>query len=284
MDREYIIKAEIYITNKMGTKRTSIKMVVGFLGNIDEKLIESKIRDVFMIAKKHRELRFTNFLDPAEQQLAQAVARGFPDMGYDFNGGYPDAERKIMLVYPSFLEDEYHRAPIRALRVRPKVPQEHPGHRDYLGAVLALGISREKIGDILLGELGADIIMHEEIMEYIGLNLTKVKNTGVDVEEISLKELLQAERPVKELKSTVASLRLDAAASIAFGISRSKMTPYIKGENLRLNFKVEKDPSVSVKQGDILSASRLGRAKIVEVGGKSKKGRTYIRIHRYINK
>jgi RNA-binding protein YlmH len=259
-------------------------MVVGFLGKIDEKLLESKIRDIFMIARKHREVRFTNFLDPAEQQLAQAVAGGFPDMKYDFYGGHSEAERKIMLVYPSFLEDEHHKAPIGALRVRPKDPQEHPGHRDYLGAVLALGISREKMGDILIGKSGADIVIKAEIMEYIGLNLSKVKNTSVTVEEISLKELLEPERPVKEIKSTVASLRLDAVASIAFGISRSKMAPYIKGENLKLNFKVVQDPSIPVKEGDIISAARLGRAKVIEVGGQSRKGRTYVKIHRYINK
>ncbi len=254
------------------------------MGNVDEKLLESKIRDMFMIARKYREARFTNFLDPAEQQLAQAVAGSFPDMKCAFDGGYSEAERKIMMVYPSFMEGERHRAPIGALRVKPKDPHEYPGHRDYLGAVLSLGISRGKVGDILIEKSGADIVIKEEIMEYIGLNLSKVKNTGVTVEEISLKELLEPERPVKEIKSTVASPRLDAVASIAFGISRSKMVPYIKGENLKLNFKVAQDPSVPVKEGDIISATRLGRAKVVEVGGQSRKGRTYVKVHRYINK
>ena len=86
------------------------------------------------------------------------------------------------------------------------------------------------------------------------------------------------------MKSTVASLRLDAVAGIAFGLSRSKMAPFIKGENIRLNFKVVKDPSASVKEGDVISANRLGRAKVVEVGGQSKKGRTYVKVHKYISR
>ena len=125
-----------------------------------------------------------------------------------------------------------------AMRIISRDPNEYPGHRDYLGSILGLGINRDKLGDILVSKSSADIIVKPEIMEYIGLNLIKVGNTTVDVEEISLKELLQPERPYKEMKSTVASLRLDAVAGIAFGLSRSKMAPFIKGENIRLNLKL----------------------------------------------
>ena len=135
-----------------------------------------------------------------------------------------------------------------------------------------------------MGKSGADVVVKQEIMEYIGLNLTKVGNTSVEVEEISTNEILQPERPYKERKGTVASLRLDAVASIAFGLSRSKMAPYIKGENVRVNFRTVKDPATPVNEGDIISANRLGRAKVVEVGGKSKKGRTYVKVHRYISR
>lgn len=147
-----------------------------------------------------------------------------------------------------------------------------------------MGINREKLGDILVGKAGADVVVKHEILEYIGLNLLKVGNTSVEVEEISTKELSSPERPYKEMKSTVASLRLDAIAGIAFGLSRSKMAPFIKGENIRLNFKTVKDPSTPVKEGDVISANRLGRAKIAEVGGQSKKGRIFVKVHRYISR
>jgi RNA-binding protein YlmH len=247
----------------------------------DGKLLEAKIKDLFEIAMKNREKRVSNFLDPLERQVAEKVARSFAGAGFYFDGGYEEAERKIMVAFPEYLKDEPFRAPLGALRITPKDPDEHPGHRDYLGAILGLGISREKVGDILVTKSGADAIVKEEILGYIGLNLFKVGNVPVSVEEISLKELLQPERSFKEMKSTVASLRLDAVASLAFGISRSKMAPFIRGENIKLNFKVVKDPSTPVKEGDIISAARLGRAKVVEVGGQSKKGRIYVRVHKY---
>ena len=252
--------------------------------NISEKHIEARIKDIFTIARKNREKKASNFLDPGQQQIAQDVARSFPGMGFYFDGGHEEAERKILVAYPEDLSEEFFKPPLGALRITPKDPDEYPGHRDYLGAILGLGVSREKLGDILVGKVSTDIVVKQEIMEYIGLNLIKVGNVSVNVEEISIKELLQPERPYKELKSTVASLRLDAVAGIAFGISRSKMAPFIKGENVRLNFRVVKDPSTPVKEGDLISANRLGRAKVAEVGGQSKKGRTYVRVHRYISR
>jgi RNA-binding protein YlmH len=249
----------------------------------NEKLTEAKLKDVFIIAKKNREVRVTDFLDPAEQQMAEEIARSYPDMEYYFDGGHAEAERKLLVAFVHEFQDEHIRVPIGALRITSNDPNEYPSHRDYLGSILGLGISREKIGDILVINNSADVIVKEEVLSYIGLNLIKVGNTSVSVEEISLKEVLQPERRYKELASTVASLRLDAIASIAYGISRSKIVPYIKGENVKLNFKVVKDPKAEVNEGDIISASRLGRAKVVEIGGQSKKGRTFVKIHRYIS-
>ncbi|MFY9216904.1 MAG: YlmH/Sll1252 family protein [Tepidanaerobacteraceae bacterium] len=257
---------------------------MNLLADYNEKQLEARIRDIFTIARKNREKKASNFLDPGQQQIALDVARSFPGMDFYFDGGHEEAERKILVAYPEDLRDEPFMLPLGALRVTPRDPDEYPGHRDYLGAILGLGINREKIGDILVGKRNADVIVKQEIMEYIGLNLIKVGNVPVDVDEISLKELLQPERPYKELKGTVASLRLDAVAGIAFGISRTKMAPFIKGENLRLNFRVVKDPATPVKEGDVISANRLGRAKIVEVGGQSKKGRTYVKVHRFISR
>jgi len=259
-------------------------MVVNLLGDFNEKQVEARIRDIFTIAQKNRGKKASNFLDPAQQQIAQDVAKNFSGMGFYFDGGHEEAERKILVAYPEDLSDEPFKAPLGALRITPKNPDEYLGHRDYLGAILGLGISREKLGDILVSKMSADVIVKQEIMEYIGLNLIKVGSVPVSVEEISLKELLQPERSYKEITSTVASLRLDAVAGLAFGISRSKMAPFIKGENVRLNFKVVKDPAAPVKEGDVISANRLGRAKVVEVGGQSKKGRTYVKVHRYVSR
>jgi len=280
-----VVKALIYTYVKMIKENIYLikNMVVDSLDKLDEKLCEAKLRDAFNIALKNHEKRATNFLDPREQQIAEEVARSFPGAGFFFEGGYEEAERKILIVYPEYLKDQPFKVPLEALRIKPLDPDEYPSHRDYLGSILGLGISREKVGDILVSRSGADVILKEEVTEFVGLNLVRVGGTPVSVEEISLREILQPERRFKEIKSTVASLRLDAIASLAFGLSRSKIAPFIKGENMKLNFKAVKDPSTPVKEGDVISGARLGRAKVVEIGGQSKKGRIYVKLHKYIS-
>ncbi|MFO7151876.1 MAG: YlmH/Sll1252 family protein [Bacillota bacterium] len=247
----------------------------------DEKIVEAKIRDLFTMAMKNGEKKASNFLDPSQQKMAEEIARTYPEAGYFFSGGFEEAERKVLVVFPEFLKEEPFELPVKALRVRPKDRDERPGHRDYLGSVLGLGITRDKVGDIVIHSEGADILLKEEVADYVGMNLSKVGKVPVEVEEISLKEVACPERRYREIKGTVASLRLDAVASLAFGISRSKMAPYIKGENVRVNFRTVKDPSAEIKEGDVISAQRLGRAKVVEIGGSSKKGRIYVTLHRF---
>lgn len=251
----------------------------------NEKLFEDKIRDTFIISKKNCEKRCTNFLDPREQMLAEEIAKDYSfDMKHFFYGGYEDSERKVLVAYPEYLEYEQYTVPICAVRVTSKDPNAFLGHRDYMGALLGLGIKREMLGDILVGENSADIILKDEILEFVGLNLVKVGNTTVDIEEISLRDLTNTERPYKEIKGTVASLRLDSIASLAFRVSRSKMASFIKGENVRLNFKTESNAAAEVKEGDMISVNRMGRAKVAEIGGKSKKNRTFVKMHKYISR
>lgn len=273
-----------YINNAIIRTVSYIDLINGgelILAGLNNRFFEPRIKDLIFLSIKDADKKASNFLDPKEQLEAEQIARSFSGIRYYFDGGYPEAERKIMVVCPDFLEDRPFNVPLGALRITPHNEHCYPGHRDYLGAILALGIAREKIGDLVVGKDSCDVIIKSDIIEYVGLNLTKVGSTSVVVEEITLKEISGEEGAFKEIKGTVASLRLDAVSSIAFGMSRSKIAPYIKGENLRLNFKTVKDPAAPIKEGDIISASRIGRAKIVEVGGTSKKGRTYIKVHRY---
>ena len=126
-----------------------------------------------------------------------------------------------------------------------------------------------------------DAVIVSDIVEYVGLGLTEVGSSPVSTEEITLGEISKKESEYRKIKGTVASLRLDAVSSIAFGISRSKIAPYIKGENIRLNFRTINNPSTSVEEGDLISATRIGRARLAKVGGKSRKGRIHVEIHRY---
>lgn len=128
---------------------------------------------------------------------------------------------------------------------------------------------------------GAQLIVDSRMADWIQQNFVKVAMVPVKVEEIPFDELVLPEKKAKEIRATVASLRLDAVGAAGFGVSRSKMVSAISGDKVQVNWAPAKGTSQTVKPGDIISFRGRGRIEIVELTGKSRKGRTGVRINRY---
>lgn len=233
------------------------------------------------VLKTHKP-KHTAFLDPYQQKIFNNVLYRFPELKSTLWGGYDDSERKIGMIYPHYYTMDGISFPISAVKISGNFNFYRPGHRDVLGALLSLGIKREMLGDILTWENCFFCYMMEEVKDFVELRLTKIGKTSVSVQEIELNQVRVPAKQYKEIFSTVASLRLDSVASSAFGLSRSKTLPYIKGEKVKVNWEVITDPSFEVNPGDILSVTGKGRAKFIKTQGKSRKGRIKIIIHRYI--
>ena len=112
-------------------------------------------------------------------------------------------------------------------------------------------------------------------------NWTQVGRVPIILKEIDEEQLAVEPERIKEIKGTVASLRLDAVAAEGFGTSRSKMVREIKGERVKLNWKPVSNPALAISEGDVLSIRGRGRVVVSEVGGTTRKGRTSIVLHRY---
>ena len=221
----------------------------------------------------------SRFLTPAE---ACEVARQFKysQIAPAFDGGFEDAERTRAI----FLNPEWgsvNRAEIfAALKVEYR-KQDTLTHRDILGALMALGIERNTIGDIVCEAGCAVLVCIPELGGYLAENLAKAGRAGVTVSKISLDELPQKQENVKVKTDTVASLRLDAIVSAAFDLSRTKASELIESGRVSLNHQPCLKLAKEVEQGALLSVRGLGRAKLLEVGGTSKKGRIFVRIGLY---
>lgn len=155
-------------------------------------------------------------------------------------------------------------------------------HRDFLGAILGTGIKREMVGDILVAEDFAQVIVAAELKDYISLNLVQVHEVPVEVLEISAEDLVMPHSRVKEIRTTVPSMRIDAVASAGFGDSRSKISREIASEKVQINYKLVSNPSTRVEEGDLISIRGRGRIKVVEISGVSNRDRLKLLIHRYI--
>ena len=157
-----------------------------------------------------------------------------------------------------------------------------PTHRDLLGSLTALGIERAKLGDILVGETSADVLVCAELADYLAREWTSAGRERLTLTPVELSALNIPEQRVREIRDTVATLRLDAVASTGFSISRGRAAELISAGRVQLNHRETLKCDAPVREGDVVSARGLGKFELAEVGGLSRKGRTAILVKRYL--
>lgn len=248
----------------------------------EEQAIGARLVDLAGRALRDDTAVATDFLDPLGQRIAQSVLGSIPEVSYRAYGGYPRAERRRLLIFPEYDSHEEFEEPIAALEITLDSKFDRAGHRDCLGAIVGTGLERDKVGDIIVTGRGFQAVVAVEVADFLSAHLTHVGKAPVKVERIEPEQLEVEPERVKEIRATVASLRLDAVASLGFGVSRTRMAREIKGERVKLNWKTVRDPSRGVAQGDTLSIRGRGRVVVEEVQGTTRKGRINLLLKRYI--
>jgi len=249
--------------------------------NGDERVLLAHILDKCEQCRNRNIPSATDFLSPAEQRSAQDLlhAAAIHD-GYAFCGGFARAERRMLLFLPDWQEEADESESMTALRCTYR-KEDTLTHRDFLGSLMAQGITREKLGDILVSEGSCDLIVSRDIAPYLLQNVTSAGRVKLSVREIKLSELNVPALKVKEIRDTVSTLRLDAVAS-GFSMSRGKAQELISSGRVQLNYRETLKSDAPVAQGDVISARGLGKFEVAEVGGLSKKGRTALLLRRYL--
>ena len=173
--------------------------------------------------------------------------------------------------------------PIQIIEISPvnRKFAEELSHRDYLGAVMNLGIERCKLGDILIEDGKAILFAKEELAGYIMEHLTRIRHTTVRTSILPAFEDSYEPR-YEELKGTIASVRLDTVLSLAYPLSRSKVTGLIEGARVFVNGKLVTSNGYRLKEGDILSVRKMGRIGYNGILSETKKGRYMVSIRKYI--
>jgi RNA-binding protein YlmH len=250
-----------------------------------DRILASRILDQAELSLKRAAPVGTDFLDPHELEVAKDLLRFVPEVKFLVFGAYRKAERQRIVLTPAFYLTESVEPPLAFFSVRTlpgKVGEAVFGHRDVLGSLLGLGLKREKIGDIIIAEDEVQIIVAEEIGDFVQTHLERVGSARVQVDRIDPEQLNTPPERIKEIKTTVASLRLDAVAGLGFGVSRTRMAREIKAEKVKVNWRLTANPDYQVKVGDVLSIKGRGRVVVAETTGLSKKGRTGIVLKRLI--
>ena len=221
----------------------------------------------------------TGFLTPAERYALEhdPTLRGASMV---FHGGCPDAERTVAFFLPDWMEEddlnpeEY----ICALKIRAAFGE--PGHRDYMGAILGMGVGREWVGDIRVEGPEAIVLCQPSVLRYL-LSIDKVGRCGVKAEQIALSVVPKRERRTQERRFTVMSPRLDAVCAGMFRISRTESARQIEAGLVSLNYTECLKTDQQVAEGDVLSLRGAGKGKLIAFGGNSRKGRIFVTAEIY---
>ena len=247
-----------------------------------EDLFEKRMRELGKKAYYRGILTFSDFLDLNQQNILHSLS--FRDTGIKVEtfGGYESAERQMAAFVPDALS--YEQAyPIACIKVQPlnRKFSEELTHRDYLGAILNLGIERSKTGDILLDDSCGYIFCCESMADFLTEELVRIRHTSVQARRLSQEEPLPSPKR-EEVSGTVASPRLDSVIALAFGSSRSSILGLIEGGKVFVNGKSVVSNGYGIKDGDIVSVRGKGKFQFGSVTNKTKKNRYHVILYRYV--
>lgn len=250
--------------------------------NSEDKLLLAKLWDKINAGIRKNIPANTCFLSPREQEMAKYLF-GEPE-GLHVFGGYEDAERRMLIFLPEYLDRQElisAESPVVCLRAR-FYSGDTPSHRDFLGALMGAGVARETVGDICVGKGSCDFFVTAEIAPYILQNFTSAGRTKLHLEQIPVSEASIPEPEVKEIRDTLASLRLDSVISSGFRIGRSLAAQYVSAGKAAIDGLPCEKPDKAVAEGMKISVRGLGKIRLHSVNGRTKKDRISVVIHRYV--
>lgn len=236
--------------------------------------VEKRISDLCFISEKQGAVKFTAFLNEQEQYFAESYLNSVKQP-YVLWGGCDGAVRKMLCVLPYETDPEFPLFPVTVTYKK----SFSLGHRDFLGSFMALGIGREQIGDILIGEGYAVVFCTQTAYDMITGCVSKIGRVGVDIFEGINKPLPTVS--FEELNVVVASMRADCIVSAVTGLSREKSADFIKSGNFTLNYEISNNVSRLLARGDIISLRGYGKFVISDNGTETKKGRLRLALKKY---
>ena len=258
----------------------------------DIRNLEKRFAELSRTAYQREIVTYTDFLNLNEQNILHTLPKDRLYTRPVSFGGYEMAERQMTAFIPEALYLRYGKKdlspeeigyPFCAVRICPVNARfsEQLTHRDYLGAVLNLGVERSRTGDIIPDEKEAMIFVHNDIAELILNELTRIRYTSVKTERVPLCDIRYVPR-YDEIRGTVASVRLDSLLALAFTGSRSKLSGLIEGAKVYVNGRLITSNGYQPEEGDIISVRGMGKFRYDGCTGRSRKNRLTVAVSKYI--
>lgn len=252
-----------------------------FSGNLsdDEKRLVLHINDLISLSEKHFKPYYSYFLNERQAELAQSVAAAGWAVSFFLWGGYDGASRVMLCVYPEYMQPEKEDFPFVCLNVKFRKADEL-SHRDFLGSLMALGIKRETLGDIIVAEGKASFFVKSDMEQYIRSQIKKIGRVGVVFCDEAV-DFAAVSQSFEERECVVSSLRIDSVVGAALKTSRTKAQQIIVSGLAARNFDITYNTDCKVCSGDKISVRGYGKFIVQFDGSVSKKGKYRILLKKF---
>lgn len=253
-----------------------------FLNNLsdEDRILLSNIVERAVASREKRQDKYSFFLDERQQILCKSVLDSEKLDNYIFWGGYDDAQRKMIGLFPDKKSERTEGFPIKSICFTYRSDKKLC-HRDFLGSLMSLQIERKCIGDIIIGECKANVLVSESVADRALYEIDKIGRIGVKA-EFGFDSSLSAEPELCEITTTVSSLRADCIVSAAVRTSRDKAAQMIKERGIVIDHFPFYKTDVQLKEGQTFSVRGCGKFILKSIDGVSKKDRLRITLCKYI--
>lgn len=252
-----------------------------FIRDEDTKNTVKKIVDKAAYVSKNFTPSATEFINPYVAELSLAILNN-SDIKFEIFPSYEHCERKVLILFPEFFEQQGCNGYIVGLRIKNKSKFKILSHKDYLGSIMSLGIDRNKTGDIYVYDDYADIIIHSDIADYIIYNLEIIGRNKIEMDKINIEDVHFKEQEHIVLNINSSSMRLDNIVKHIINKSREVASDVIKSGNVKINWQVVDKVSILVEEGDMISISKYGRFNVSKWMGVTKSGKNKIEVKHYV--
>ncbi len=243
---------------------------------MERDIIISRVKDMLYRAEVDAVPSFLGFLRPEEASTAIVTAgnRAF------LYGGFDDAERVMLCVCPDWMDRQDIEFPISAITFRYR-KSDILAHKDFLGALMSIGIKRETVGDILIGNGVAVVFLTKDIVRYVLTQIQTIGRVGVALNEGACNPLPAASQKITQT-NTVASLRLDCIISALCNVSRNGAEAILRDGMVMVNSVITEKGTKQLSVGDRLTVRGYGRFNILSTDGITRKGRVVLITEKYV--
>lgn len=220
----------------------------------------------------------TAFLTPRQVTILQQIVNRQEDLEVDVTGGYPTAERQRALIYPAYYQVRPEDFSLSYLNIKYPLKFGALTHQQILGSVMATGIERDRLGDIITDGESWQMIVEEHMASYLINHITKIGRSGVQLERIEEEDLVQALEEWEEIVLVTSSLRLDSMVAKVYNISRQRAKEAIRSGQVKVNFTLTDEVDAVLAMSDLVSVRKFGRFSLQAIEGVTRKDKYRVRV------